>query len=66
MTKTEKLLLKALQGFCEDIRVAYIGTQEDGELANSALAHEWPDLCVSYFAAKAAMRIAGGAKGEQK
>lgn len=46
-------LLKVLAEFVEDVRVAYIGTQTDDQLKYSALAHQWPDLCVTYRKAKA-------------
>ena len=53
-------LLKALEEFVEDVRRAYIGEQEDEMLKHSALAHNWPDLCVTYRKAQKAIAAAKG------
>ncbi len=53
-------LLEALEAFVEDVRRAYIGEQEDEMLKHSALAHNWPDLCVTYRKAQKAIAAAKG------
>ena len=55
-------LLAALEAFVEDVRRAYIGEQEDEMLKHSALAHNWPDLCVTYRKAQKAIAAAKGAQ----
>ena len=53
-------LMKALDEFCEDIRVAYLGGQPDSELNHTALYKEWPDLCATFHNARAAIAKAKG------
>ena len=53
-------LLKALEEFVEDVRRAYIGKQADEMLKHSALAHNWPDLCITYRKAQKAIARAKG------
>ena len=55
-------MLSVLEEFVEDVRRAYIGEQEDEMLKHSALAHNWPDLCVTYRKAQKAIAAAKGAQ----
>jgi len=53
-------LLSVLEEFVEDVRRVYIGEQADEMLKRSALAHNWPDLCITYRKAKKAILAARG------
>jgi hypothetical protein len=51
LEKENEMLRSIVSEFLGDVRIAYLGMQDASELRHSALAKQWPDLCVTYWRA---------------